>query len=479
MRYLSTLTIDITNKIWAILIVCILNYIVGIFLFKYSFAGSILVALAVLIFGLLLLYPKLFIYFFLCFTPLMPLLVKFGKINLEGGYHSEVGLGGIILVVGFLFSAFYIVTRKVRIFDRRLAVPIIIFLSIMLFGCLYAPYKVLALRHWISYAVPMMLYFMILEEFNSIKDAKKLLHLAYFFFLLPIIVAYFQWMTMYGYVPGQAGSVDLGKELVVHRISSIVNVNIFGIQLMFFSCLSIFLFMEMRTKWFYLLCFISMQPLIFSTYSRVTWISYTIAIIIIGFARHRKFVALFLAFIVLLMLMMPFVPRYISLRMESDASSRLRMGLVGFGLGKFREKPILGYGTASFNDLYGKYLRPIKVGKLLPDERPALSERSGKSPHNEYLKMIVEGGIVLITAYLFLMYKLITFAWKLFRFVCSATLVNYGVFLLGLTGSIIVYALSGEALLSVGVYLWGAVAIGEIYLRQSQIKSFDDNKLAA
>lgn len=453
MKIASTIDSSIIGRIFLIFFIVSASYYVSLFVVDFSYQGIIL--LTVLCFGmmLLLLYPKVFIYFMIIFYPLMPLLWESTSMQLGESRSLGINLGGMLKVLGLVFGIVFLTVKKVNIFKYKMSFPIIIFILLSLAGVTFSTAKVYSLRMWANYAMPLVFYFLILENIKDFKEASNLLKLALIFFFVPSAVSGF-WQAIF-YIPPEY--IDPSQILSIDpypRFSGInPNANIFGLELSIFMMLTLYFFVNTRYRWLYIFMFISMVILLFNTYSRSAWAAFISAYSVQGLLKYRK---AYITFVILAVFLLFFFPptsvRFMSRVTEKDMMAP-RVHTFDVGMDLFKERPIMGYGPGGYetSSIQGHKLGFYGV--------------AGMDAHNEYVTFLVEGGLLFIGSYLFMMYRGFIFSVQIFK-LPNKIGSNYGLFMMSIIVVILMVGIAGQSYRHAGFYLWTYIAIGEIYLRE-------------
>jgi O-antigen ligase len=227
--------------------------------------------------------------------------------------------------------------------------------------------------------------------------------------------------------------------------------------------LTMFFFSEMRHRLMYFTLFLTMLFLLFNTYSRSAWAGFLISFSTVGALRYRNFYLLFVILTGCIILISPLSGK-LMFRLQADESVMARVKLTEVGWDFFKQHPVLGHGIGSFRLLTGAETE--KKGNLQFD---VIAGVGGAAAHNEYIRILVEGGLVTFLAFLYLMYKALRLAVQILG-LTDATAKNYGGFLIGIILAIILMGIPGVGFANVGFYFWTFAAFGEIYYRSSRLK---------
>jgi len=130
------------------------------------------------------------------------------------------------------------------------------------------------------------------------------------------------------------------------------------------------------------------------TYTRGAWLCLFIIFFLIGLTRFRAFLLAGLGLIIVFyIIFIPFQERVNSLVSFSATDSTVwRLDLWRDALGYAQSRPLLGYGPGT---------APIVIG----NNRSAILGSS--EPHNDYIKVLLETGVIGLAAYLALIINLL------------------------------------------------------------------------
>jgi O-antigen ligase len=151
------------------------------------------------------------------------------------------------------------------------------------------------------------------------------------------------------------------------------------------------------------------------TYSREGWVMFLFGILLLGWRRHRLQVLTVAATVTLLVFTVPAVhervlpsnsrtvlPSGVTQKATFESFS-WRLGNWAKLLGKYRESPIVGFGLRST-----RYVNPRREGIIG-------APGAGFEAHNLVVRALVEGGIVLLVAYVILFVVLVREARRMAR----------------------------------------------------------------
>lgn len=443
---LTTMVTQI-NIVKIIISLFLLISLVGLILFFGPPLNYILVLC--LFFSIIFFYKtKSIVYLLVFIYPLLTVLSEFTTIQVWGTYFS-INIWGIINLGLVILSIPYLFSRKDRILQCRLLIPIMVFLGIFAISILFSELKLISIRSWIRYAMPAMVYFIILASFDEPKKTNRLLRYTLCCsFIIPFIFGVWQFAT------GDSSHIASGFKRIYGTLG---HPNRYAFFLVVLSLLSIYFIFEKNSKytWLYFGLFGCMVISLFFTFARVGWVSFLVSISILGVLRYRKFYLFVLICGILLLMFLPSFKDTGLSRLHPDASFWQRFELNEFGISLFKRRPIFGIGLGNYT-LFSTSLGFIKQ---------SYGMRTGVSPHNDYIKFLVEGGIIGLLAYLFIMYSALKLSINIFK-ISNHTARNYGAFLISLIAAILVFGITDQGFGWGAFYFWIFLATGEIYLRK-------------
>jgi len=224
---------------------------------------------------------------------------------------------------------------------------------------------------------------------QSAKSLTTLIKVIIFSALPPAILAFFQLINKTGLPDGY-----------VYRVfGSMTHPNMLAFYLLLAITLSIFLLLNLRKTRLevYVYSFFALFYIfiLFFTYTRGAYLGLIIIFIIVGIAKFKKFLFFStIAFILAYILIAPVQLRFNSIfQPDPYGSVSWRFDLWEDAYSYFKERPWSGYGLGTAEKII-TVKRDFRLGS--PD------------PHNDYLRIALDGGYPLLIAYIFL---LISFFW--------------------------------------------------------------------
>ncbi len=362
----------------------------------FYFAGIELTLLYLMFF---IIKPKAALMAFLFARPLLDYLKPFSDIQLE--VYSSINLAALSTLLILACGIFYILIHKINPFRLPLVRPFSVFVLICLFTLPFSSMKVEGLSDWLRLASLLVFYILILSMFDNMRDIKILTGVIFFSALLPLAGGFYQALTRTGY----AELIGYYNSVTFHRIfATFTHPNIYAFYLTMLLPMAIVLFLRAsaRAERIFLGWLIAAMGLsLILTFTRGAWISFTCAIITIGFLRSKKAaIAVTLALIVMALLMPSVALRFSDLSgstYDGTDSLRWRLNLWRQTFSYFSSRPVFGYGLGSFYAL------------------SSAASREYAPAHNDYLKLALETGIAGLGAYIILLFLLTRNAFSLLK----------------------------------------------------------------
>ncbi len=313
------------------------------------------------------------------------------------------------------------------------------------------------LLDWKNYMLLPLIWFL---TFKNIKDLKNL-KLLLFLLIMGILGAdyYFsinlKWMNMWHFSERVRNMMD---GLFVY-----LGANHYGAFFAHFIFILIGIFLFEKSKYWKLILlgiiFFTGYCLVYS-YSRGAYIALIAGLVFIGLVKEKRILLLLLVFFMFWRNLVP-ISVYERITMtktesgELEESAAIRIVLWNKALEMFKESPIIGKGFNTFQFTF--------------------NNRLWLDTHNYYLKMLVEQGILGLSAFLYLLFSAFNAGWKLFKESDENTLKGLG---LGFASCIIAVALTNAfgdrwTYLSLGSYLWifmGLVTRAQLIIKPSKQK---------
>lgn len=360
----------------------------------------------------------------------------------------ELNAAAIVGLALMILGAYYILANRVNIFRSPVAISYAIFLAVCLVGLVVSSYPSQTISDWLRLASVFMFYVLLLEAFHTNEDIGKIV-LAYFVSsVLPVLMGLYQFATDQGvYVDG------------FHRVyGTFVVPPVLAFYLVGLLPLSIVYLVHTRAKSVKVLMAIWICLMLIdlvATYTRGAWIGVFIALSMLAFWRYR---ALLIILPVLLIALAVAFPQTVE-----------RFGDLN------EVRPIYGYSEANtfawrtrfwFDTVLANSESSLFVGAGLG----AIKQTYYTDPHNDYLRLYVETGVLGTLSYLAVLVSLFATAAKTYRLAMSRlhkdlAAAFVAVFLAYVTMSIADNIVLGPAL---QWYFWTQAALVRIALELSR-----------
>ena len=334
-------------------------------------------------------------------------------------------ISGISISVSLLFLGYLILcfTNKKIVFPsepevRNIIYLIIIFVLIMVVSTIFSSDKISSVKRIITVAG----YFIIFVGLSSFEDKNFVKKCLKIFVLLCVIHSVY---TIVQYFTG-IDIVHKGYQKYSRVIGIVGHFNSLAgiLGLVFPVVVSFFYFLE-RKKVLNLVYSIILLAGIVLTFTRGIWLGTFFAFLVLSFLFDKRLVFFILLFSILIFLIPQTKKRILSTFESGNQTTRIYF---------LKETPklvlkqfVLGYGPDSFR-------------KVFYEHYPNFPERGHFHPHNMYLHILFELGILGLLTFLVLFYKILEWLIKAYylsqeKFVKSL--------ILGTIGSVIVFLVYG------------------------------------
>jgi O-antigen ligase len=266
------------------------------------------------------------------------------------------------------------------------------------------------------------------------QELTKLAKVIIFSALLPSLVALYQFFT-------NTGLADSGRNRL---LGTLTHPNMLAYYLLLPITLAVFVFLNIKKTrieaWAYLAIAAFLIFILFFTYTRGAYIALLIIFLVVGVLKFRKFLlASGLILLLIYALSLPLQDRVNSLfNAATDGSINWRLDMWGDGLTYFQAKPLVGYGFGLSDEVF---TQNSSYAVASPD------------PHNDYLRLALDGGAIGLGIYLLLISVLFFCLLAEYRREPRARLKMINLFILAL--ALAIYALSfGDNLLNDTALQW-------------------------
>jgi O-antigen ligase len=203
------------------------------------------------------------------------------------------------------------------------------------------------------------------------------------------------------------------------------------------------------------------------TYIRIAWIALFAAVAIILAKRSRILLVVLVIAVLVMIVAVPSLRTRIGsvigqgrqLTMEQDPSTRFRSQAWGLALDLFRQQPVRGTGMGSYF--------PASA-KIFP---------KATSPHNEYLRVLAETGVVGLALFVWALFSWVWFSVRTLRSLTDPFFRSLALSALGASAAFIVLCITDNPLVyhSVNMYFWALLALVDAgrRIQDSELASFE------
>lgn len=299
----------------------------------------------------------------------------------------NINVSGILNFLVIFAGVYYIMVRKINLFDLSISKPFLMFIVICLISILPAPDKITALRYCVRFTSYFMLYVVTITVLKNKKQIVNLIRVIFLSAIVPVSIGFYQMFTGTKYL--EAG----GLNRILATFTSAVQYGYY-LMILFPFALLLFLFNTKfkLTKYVYGLICLPLGISLIQTFTRGAWIGIVIALIIIGLRYKIVFVLL-----ALILIMSPILFPNILLRLSDlgepgevqSSSFAWRVNLWKTAFPMIKSNLLMGNGLGSF---------------LSHSSVEILSHAKGA--HSVYLRLAMEVGLLGLGAYLWLLFKL-------------------------------------------------------------------------
>lgn len=279
---------------------------------------------------------------------------------------------------------------------------------------------------------------------------------------------YFIWISMIVSVIILLSNTTLSK-YTFRKTGGTGDPNEFATQLLFFLCISIFLFKQNRNLVFIIGSIIAFTYSIFfagslSSFLMLSVMTFFVVIRYLKLSLAKSLIGITAVSILLVMALISYHEEIANLkpvknvlvRSEKSGTAINRMQSWYAGIFMFIDKPVLGVGMNEYHVYSPKYAK-------------AYLSKDSIAPHNIYIKILAESGIIVFTAFLIFLFDLMS---KHFRQIISSD--NFWIYM-----AVTAFLLMGLTLgLTYNKYLWlGFALLMNVQYRIKKEKKIADTEI--
>ncbi|MFH1173100.1 MAG: O-antigen ligase family protein [bacterium] len=313
------------------------------------------------------------------------------------GYLS-INLASLLAILTLIFAGLVVLKHKERIKSLPIFKPILLFLFITLISIFFSLKSMMGLIEWVRllsiFALYGLGYFLITDK----KDLFNLIKVISLSILLPVILAFYQFFTKTG--------ISIPADDIYNRIyGTFAHPNLLAFYLLIPLFLGIWLAFKNKLKLpnpFWLFLAVLYAVVLTLTYTRGAWLAFLITLVIIGLAQYRKLLIITLGIIFIAYLAIQPLQIRINdiISPSSYGSVQWRYDLWQDSLDYAKNKPLMGYGTGTSTEI------------IIEERGPELGSPHA---HNDYLKILLENGVIGLAAYLSLIILIFYNLFKKYR----------------------------------------------------------------
>ncbi len=354
------------------------------FFFEISIFFGFLLFILIYIFIISFYYPFFGILSFLLIRPLLDFSTDYNLFSFAGLNINLASLMGLMVMI---LSVWYLLFKYKEIKRSKILYFWLLFIGINILSLLVTFDISLGLRE-IARLLSIVSIFLLAQMFvKTKKDLTISLKVVLMSAVLPAVIGFWQYLYKADIIAGFDGRLA----------ATFAHPNMLAFFTLFAFTISLFVFLHGKKdnvlSYFYLLASLLFLVIIILTYTRGSWLALLIFIFIIGALKFKK---LLLVSILLALLVYSAEPtlRY---RVNDtfnfqnyDSSIVWRFNLYKDSWGIAKEKPILGHG-ADTSAVLIEYNRSYRLGS--------------PEPHNDYMKIFMETGVIGLGAFLLLIFS--------------------------------------------------------------------------
>ena len=341
------------------------------------------------------------------------LLALFARSSLDAMREVKIILGdlyvnpaSVLSIVIVLIGILFVLVKKGSLRVNRIDKAFLIFLSVSTLGVFNAFQNFgisgsIAIKEWVRLLSLFILYFLIKNIAKTEGQIKAFINVMFLSMVIPLGVGYYQLITR-----AESTLARIG----FHRIyGTAVHSNHYALYLSFFLIFVLVLFLKERKRKYVFYSLIIGIPFI-ATLSLNGLIMLSISVFVIGMIKYKKFmIASFVILTIIILSVSPLQQR-LSKLMDINLKEEIRTGEFstsfswriywwGLYIKKIKEKPAFGYG--------------LHTSELVNPQED--KSRIIWAPHNDFLRVLIELGIIGLLAYLYFYYVIGRWIWKSYK----------------------------------------------------------------
>jgi len=404
--------------IFILFLALILPGFIAILMLNISMAIKIILTFFIAFLPFFILKPVFFLYFIFLVTPSLRIISQtekiIGQINFNAIMQFSIIFFGLIIV---LFNINYLIKIIKRNSFILVWLLFILFAGVSLF---YAGDYLKTGEELIRTLSILSLFIVTLILTKNKKDAYRLLAIMVIGAIIPVIVGFWQLFTNTGWFDSSLGRVRIYGTLIHPATFSFYLLSLIPINYAFLKNTT-----NNKKKFFYFLIISIFSFLIFASLTRGAWVAFIAMFLVYGLTKNRKAVLFIGIILFLIYLFNPIINQRVNdiFQPKYNSSFQTRINVLERTLPALKQAPIIGYGFGSFEAINLKYNEEAIYYESL-------------MAHNDYLRIIIELGIVGLLTYLLLLILLLLKLYKIYKNSSDFELKNltYGLIILWIGG---------------------------------------------
>lgn len=312
-----------------------------------------------------------------------------------------------------------------------LKIPISIFILITFISIFVSQNPATSAAEWLRLLSIFSIYFLGFTLTKSKDDFKKIIYAIIISTIIPGIIAFYQFFT-------QTGMTIIDENISNRIFGTFAHPNLLAYYLTIPIVFLIFLILNSKDKTnpsnkVYYLFLVPNLILLALTYTRGAWMVFLAVIFILGIFKFRKFLIITLLGLILAYFVFPPLNTRVNNLFEYDPYSSIswRINLWTDSLKYSQAEIISGYGLGT-------------ASEVILENR---GERFGSSdPHNDYLKILLENGLLGLFSYLLIIIALLLRLLLSYKNSSDIFIKNFFLLFLGITLALYVISFADNVL---------------------------------
>ncbi len=326
----------------------------------------------------------------------------------------SIPLSKTAIHISLLFALFFFILKKISerqlLTHTPLSKPIAIFLCYALISLLWGNHPELNIRGVVKLFKDFAVFFLVVELFQERNSLKTLLHCLLAGAVITCLNGFFQYWNALDFLYSQ----EFGARIT----STFKNPTVLSTYIACILPLPI-LFLKKGNLKNNLLCFsvaVLFAMIFIFSFSRNTFFLFSLALIFLGwfgapFKRFTKIALITLFIIPLLFIKLSQTHSIAQMVINPSVSPSLAERTYLWKIAKemISDHPLAGHGINSYAEIRSNYFPPIDQ---MP---PSFRYLHDAHPHNSYLKIWIESGLMGLLLYLSIFFVFLIFIMKVFR----------------------------------------------------------------